>query len=235
MTNGKMKGGVMSAERSSKQMKVKEVVLAIDDIPASLATVRLILRDEYDVRLAKSVKVAMQILNAVKIDVILLDIEMPDISGFEFLRYIRSMPDKKDIPVIFITGQTDSESINEARRNGANGYILKPLTAPILLEKIGAVFKNREIVEQYIDEDEVARAEMRAQYMNVCIQELLRLKNACKFGKSEEIISIVENFQRQNFGNELNRELNGLYEFAIRFDYDLLFKHADNLVQKLIK
>jgi response regulator RpfG family c-di-GMP phosphodiesterase len=217
------------------KQRVKQVILAIDDIPASLATVRLILRDEYDVRLAKSVKMAMQILNAVRIDVILLDIEMPEISGFEFLRYLRSMPDKKDIPVIFVTGQTDADSINEARRYGANGYILKPLTAPVLLEKISAVFKTRENVEQYVDEDEVARSELRAEYMDMCIKELLRLRNACKFGKSEEIINIAENFQRQNFGNDLNRELGDLYQLAVSFDYDLLAKRADVLLQKLIR
>jgi response regulator RpfG family c-di-GMP phosphodiesterase len=216
--------------------KVKKVILAIDDIPVSLSTIRSILKDDYDVRLAKTVKLAIQILNVVRVDLILLDIEMPNVSGFDFLRYLRSIPEKKNIPVIFVTGHKNADLINEAVKIGANGYVLKPISPRILMSKIISVLEERKSSQtEEIDEDEVLRLEIRAKHINSIINLLLHLKDACKIGKSTEILSLLQVLRQQNFGIDLNKDVDTLYQLALNFEYEMVHKYAHELIEKLIK
>jgi PleD family two-component response regulator len=229
----KEESGKADSPGSSK--KVKKVILAIDDIPVSLATIRSILKDDYDVRLSKTVKLAIQILNVVRVDLILLDIEMPNVSGFDFLRYLRSIPDKKNIPVIFVTSHKNADLINEAVKIGANGYILKPISPHVLTSKINSVLEEWKLPNETIDEDEILRLEVRAKHINTIINLLLHLKDACKFGKSTEILSLLQVLRQQNFGVDLNKDVDTLYQLALTFEYEMIHKNAHDLIEKLIK
>jgi putative two-component system response regulator len=118
---------------------VKKIILAIDDMPMNLAALRTILHDNFDIRLAKSAKLALTILNTVKADLILLDIEMPEMSGFEFLECLQNNPELRYIPVIFVTSHENPEFTVRASASGAKDYVVKPIVPEILLNKINAV------------------------------------------------------------------------------------------------
>ncbi len=75
------------------------------------------------------------------IDLILMDVEMPGISGFEACRLIKSTGDFKDIPIIIVTGKTDLSSIRLAISSGANDYILKPIKVFDLMPKVYSALK----------------------------------------------------------------------------------------------
>jgi putative two-component system response regulator len=129
------------------EQAAKKIVLAVDDMPVNLAAIRNILRNDFDIRPAKSAKTALDMLNTIKADLILLDIEMPEMSGFEFLNRIRNnseCPEQKDIPVIFVTSHTADDFINRAEAYGVKDYVVKPLVPAVLLEKINSVFKAGE-------------------------------------------------------------------------------------------
>lgn len=68
---------------------------------------------------------------------ILLDIEMPDMDGFEVLESLKKTYGKELPPVIFLTAKTDIDFITRSKKSGANGYIIKPVQANRLLERIG--------------------------------------------------------------------------------------------------
>jgi putative two-component system response regulator len=125
----------------------KKIVLAVDDMPVNLTAIKNILHDDFDVRPAKSVKTALAMLNTIKADLILLDIEMPEMSGFEFLDHIRNdagHPEQKNIPVIFVTSHETPDFIGRARACGVAGYVAKPIIPSVLLEKINSVFEAAE-------------------------------------------------------------------------------------------
>ncbi|MDR2304771.1 MAG: response regulator [Treponema sp.] len=129
----------------------KKRILAVDDMPLTLTAIRNILQKDFDIRLTKSPKTAFSILNTVDIDLILLDIEMPEISGFEFLEQLRTNPDYaayKTIPVIFITSHETDAIVNRMLSSGAAGYVTKPVTAGNLLERIASVFAVSPDAEQ---------------------------------------------------------------------------------------
>jgi putative two-component system response regulator len=123
-------------------MAEKKVVLAIDDVSMNLRTVRVVLEKEFDVRLAKSGELALSMLGNTKVDLILLDIEMPGMSGFEFLDRIQKRPVLQDIPVIFVTSNTGREFIVKASAYGARDYIKKPIRPDLLVQKVRDVLNG---------------------------------------------------------------------------------------------
>lgn len=120
-------------------MAKNKVVLAIDDISLNLAIIRGILSPSYDVRVAKSGELAIYILGSVEVDLILLDIEMPGMSGFDFMDVIAEIPGAADIPVIIVTSHATSQFVSKAMRSGAKDYIIKPINTQLLKEKVAKV------------------------------------------------------------------------------------------------
>ena len=119
-------------------------ILAVDDTVENLDILTELLED-YDVIDAISGEEALEILKEEKVDLVLLDVMMPDMDGFEVCRRIRENPETKDIPIIFITAMTDEESIVKAYDMGGNDYVTKPFKKKELLAKIRREFKLQEL------------------------------------------------------------------------------------------
>ncbi len=116
-------------------------ILVVDDSPIMLKTLKEHLRDDYDIATAVSGKVALKFLERRKTDLILLDYEMPEESGPAVLEKLRANPSTKDIPVIFLTGVTDSGKIREALVLKPQGYLLKPIDHDKLMDAITKVIE----------------------------------------------------------------------------------------------
>ena len=125
-------------------MKIKkEIILVIDDSYANLRLCNGLLKEEYDVRLAKSGEMALNVLEKVKPDIILLDIKMPDMSGFGFLKEISGDDELRVIPVIFVTAHATGEYLSDALNYGAADYIVKPYKSDVLRAKIQNALNKR--------------------------------------------------------------------------------------------
>jgi CheY-like chemotaxis protein len=119
-------------------MANKRSILAVDDMPVNLRSLKAVLEPYFDIHLAKSCEIAFSVLERAGIDLILLDIEMPDMSGLEFIEILKKMPEKKDIPVIFVSSHDSPEVAANVIRLGAKDYVMKPYELKVLLQKIGA-------------------------------------------------------------------------------------------------
>jgi len=117
----------------------KKIILAVDDMAVSLTTIRTILQHEYDVRLAKSATLALEMLKTINVALILLDIEMPEISGLEFVALLKKSPELKNIPVIFVTSHANPQFIDQAMAFEAEGYIVKPFIPEALIKRVKSV------------------------------------------------------------------------------------------------
>ena len=114
----------------------KKVILSVDDIPSNLIAVKKILEPLFDVRLVKEGERMLDLLKREKIDLVLLDIEMPKYNGFELLKIIREDPTLAHIPVIFVTTHTSPSFTRRAAEAGAQGYILKPFKPSLLIQQV---------------------------------------------------------------------------------------------------
>ena len=111
-------------------------VLVVDDNAMMLKVIKEHLHSKYDVATAVSGKVAMKFLERKTTDLILLDYEMPDESGPAVLEKLRASDETKDIPVIFLTGVTETKKIKEALALKPQNYLLKPVDREKLLDTI---------------------------------------------------------------------------------------------------
>jgi putative two-component system response regulator len=119
------------------ELSGKCTVLVVDDTPDNLSLMSDLLRSDYKVKLAPSGERALQILEGEsKPDLILLDIMMPDMDGYEVLRRLQFSPDTEDIPVIFLTALNAAEDESIGLELGAVDYISKPINPAIVLARV---------------------------------------------------------------------------------------------------
>ena len=117
-------------------MQGKKIVLAIDDNRMQLDLFQQMLGSKYEVRTVDSAANALDYLNKNKSDLILLDIEMPNISGFDFLQDIRKIPSYMIVPIIIVSGNTGDEFLNKAKKSSAFDVLTKPVRKDDLIETI---------------------------------------------------------------------------------------------------
>ena len=115
-------------------MENRKIILAIDDNVFQLKLFKEMLVPKYDLRVVKAASEALNFFNANKVDLILLDIEMPNISGFEFLDDIRKIPSYMNVPVIIVSGHTETEFLSRARNSSAADVLTKPVNSDVLIE-----------------------------------------------------------------------------------------------------
>jgi putative two-component system response regulator len=131
----------------------KKLVLAVDDMSMNLRTIKVILDNYFDVRLAKSGELALSILARIQVDLILLDIEMPGMTGFEALELIKGTSGAKDVPVIFVTSHVSKEFIAKALTLGARDYIMKPFDPGVLVRKSFAAVNDVDVKRVVLTKD----------------------------------------------------------------------------------
>ncbi len=121
----------------------KKHILIVDDDSRVLKLVKNILSDRYNVATAISGKVAMKFLENKETDLVLLDYEMPGESGAEILQKIRGNARFQKLPVVFLTGVTEKERIQQVLSFSPQGYLLKPINAERLNDTIEDIFKKK--------------------------------------------------------------------------------------------
>lgn len=122
--------------------KKRDTIIIVDDDATNLAIGRSALEDEYDVFTALSGDKLFRILEKVTPDMILLDIEMPGMSGYDVMGVLKESEKYAGIPVVFVSGHTDPESRSEALNMGAVGYIVKPFSRDLLNDLILGQLKS---------------------------------------------------------------------------------------------
>ncbi len=120
----------------------KQKIMVIDDNITNLNIARKALEEHYDVMLIPSGEKALKVLEKNIPDLILLDVEMPGMSGFEFISIIKKADTPlSEIPIIFVTAKDDSSSEYEGLDLGAVDYITKPFSFPLLLKRVSLHLK----------------------------------------------------------------------------------------------
>ncbi len=131
-------------------------ILIVDDARANIRVLVDILREHYDISAATGGLQALELVAggdpAVIPDLILLDIAMPDMDGFEVCRRLRSDPATGEIPVVFITASTDPETVAEAFGAGGSDYVRKPVSRAELLARVKSALSQRELTRRLIEE-----------------------------------------------------------------------------------
>lgn len=141
--------------RQSEKMNVNTHILIVDDIVDNIQVAMNILKeDHYDFSFATHGTEAMALIKqgAVEFDLVLLDIMMPGMDGFEVCRKIKENPQYQDIPVIFLTAKVDVDSISKGFSLGGVDYISKPFHADELLARVRThlqLYRARQLLQKH--------------------------------------------------------------------------------------
>jgi response regulator RpfG family c-di-GMP phosphodiesterase len=195
---------------------LKKTVLVVDDVAMSLTAIRSILRDYYEVCISKSAKAAFMVLQRVKVDLILLDIEMPEVSGFDFLNQIQANSEWSKIPVICVTAHSKPSDINEAITHGVRGYLVKPINAQLLLKKIQQTFE-----EQTADTG-----------IQTLMKRLAALEDFCLIG-SDRAESLIKSLKSMSYTTKISIRLDSIEQAITILEYDTAVEQIHILMNQI--
>jgi len=126
----------------------KKVILSVDDSAEIIALISDLLNDLYTVKVATNGKDALRIaFSSDPPDLVLLDIMMPGMDGYEVCRQLKSDSHTSDIPVIFLTSKSDIADEEKGFELGAVDYITKPISPPILRARIRTHLRMKRIID----------------------------------------------------------------------------------------
>ncbi len=209
-------------------------VLTVDDVPKNLQILGSILRKEnYDVSFASSGRSALSIIDAEKPDIILLDIMMPDMDGYEVCEKLKENPRTTNIPIIFLTAKTQTEDIIKGFELGAVDYVTKPFNASELLARVKThiEFKSTKDILDKTVLDNSRFFSLISNDVNIVCNNIKNLNNSFikTLEKREEkelfneFSPINENFFTANeilqniiVWSELNNDINNYEKFNLR-------------------
>jgi len=136
-----------------EESAVRPTVLVVDDAPENLMIMESILSKDYSLKLIDDSSEALEYAFANPPDLILLDIMMPNIDGFETCRRLKANPKLVDIPVIFITSKNEDEYEELGFSVGASDFIHKPINAPILVARVKTHLKIKLVMDYLRNEN----------------------------------------------------------------------------------
>ncbi|MBL7049119.1 MAG: EAL domain-containing protein [Nitrospira sp.] len=148
--------------------KDQHIVLVVDDD----AAMRLLMREAmeqagFDVKEAVNGREAVDVFSNIRPDIILMDVTMPEMDGFEALQKIRSLPAGEQVPILMVTGLDDYQSINKAYKYGATDFVVKPINWLILSYRVRYILRaNKAIDDLSVSEEKLAQAQKIANFGN---------------------------------------------------------------------
>lgn len=208
-------------------MSVKPIILIIDDEVLIQRTGRLILQKEYDVRGATSGEEGLSFAKNTKPDLILLDIRMIGMDGFEVIKKLHADPDTDDIPVIFLTAEESEDTEVRCFKEGAWDFVRKPFVEEVLLQRVKHTIELSHLQSDLKNEvDALARhAE------NLTVQTMLALSKAVDAkdhytnGHSERVAKYSMEIARRL--GKSHREQEDIYYMGILHDVGKIGVHED--------
>jgi CheY-like chemotaxis protein len=157
---------------------------------------------------------ASKILKTNKVDLILLDIEMPEVSGFEYMEQLRQTPQYRDIPVIFVSSHATREFFTQAISSGAKDFIVKPVSPEILIEKIYIALGeqppetvSRELIEQLLAD----------------------LKKACKKDMETKAGTLIKEIRHKHFNPAADAHIAEICGLITQANYKTAIEKIKNL------
>ncbi len=172
-------------------------VLVIDDDADFAACVAAVLEPHgIVVRTAHDATRLVETLDEARPDLVLLDAMLPQVNGWDAIRIMRTMPEWRDVPILFLTGRTDLESRIAAFDAGADDYLAKPLVPEELLSRVRVRLDRRRLIRETTERDPLTRCMSRGALLDALAS---RLSEARRHGRTLSVALIdVDRFKRVN-------------------------------------
>ena len=207
-------------------------VLIVDDDPVSIYVLKKSLKPEnFNISIATNGKIAVEIASRILPDLILLDIMMPQMGGFEVCRNLKANELTKEIPIIFVTAKNQPEDIEKGFFLGGVDYILKPFRETELRARVTAHLKVRKVLLQkeiWIQQLEEAKSELQ----DNILARTASLQEAVEKAEQAKTMAEESNRAKSEFLSELSHELRTPMNAILGFSQILEMSPTEPLTSK---
>ncbi len=210
-------------------MSDKKVILVVDDSISNLKNAEEVLKDKYTLALVKSGRMALDYLMSNTPDLILLDVIMPDMDGFETIMQIKANPKTEKIPVIFLTVDSNVETEKEGFRLGALDFIRKPFVPEIMIYRIEAIIELdslRKKLEAQVNK-KTRQLEIATLQVISCVADIIDNKNIYTKGHSVRVAGYAEEIAKRMGLSD--SEVYNIYYISLLHDVGKLISPFDGL------
>ena len=207
----------------------KKTILVVDDTAINLSLMGELLKDLYRVKFANSGEKAITAIQRNPPDLILLDIMMPGMSGYEVCQRIKNDPQTRGIPIIFLTAMAETEDEKKGLEMGAADYITKPISPPIVLARVKTQLENRDAADFLRDQAAFLRAEVEKKTKLVAAVQDVTILAMASLAETRDSDTGNHIRRTQYYVLELANQLKDhprFKEFLTPENIDLLFKTA---------
>ena len=209
----------------------KPAILVVDDAPDNLSLMSGLLKDHYKVKIANNGERALKVaLTGALPDIILLDVMMPVMDGYETCRLLKANPKTRDIPVIFLTVKTDIEDEIHGFELGAVDFISKPISPPVLLARVQTHLQLKRVRDYLKDQNEFLEAEVRRRTQEIVAAQEVTILVMASLGETRDNETGNHIRRTQFYVRALAEKLRDHPRFSYFLDddttIDLLYKSA---------
>lgn len=200
----------------------KDLILVVDDQPNNLKVISGVLSNDYNLSIADSGESALKLLENLSPDLILLDIMMPGIDGYEVCKQIKNSDRLKDIPIIFLTAKNNTEDIVKGFDSGAVDFITKP-------------FHPREVKSRIHTHLSLSHLRKRLQNINIELEQMVKERTEALLiekNRAEES-SRVKSYFLSLMSHELKTPMNGILGFSRILAEELKDSNLGEFAQKI--
>ena len=185
-------------------------ILMVDDVATNLICAAEVLKSSYDITMARSGKEALLLLKGMTPDLILLDINMPEMNGYQVMEKLKENPDTSEIPVVFLTAELDQESEVKGLKMGAMDFLRKPFEPEVMKSRIDNILQ---ITDQKKELQSIAQKDSLTDLLNRRYLEGI-LEQAGEEDRGYFLLLDLDNFKKVNdsFGHMVGDQV--LVKFA---------------------
>lgn len=215
-----------------------QLVLVVDDSGMNLRVAMNILKDDFDVACANSGEAAFKMIEKRVPDLILLDLHMPGMNGFEVMERLNADPVYKDIPVILLTADENRENEVRGFELGAMDFITKPFVDQIMLRRVGRIleltrlqrFLKREVAEQtQVAEERRRQVERLSEEIMKTLANTIDAKDKYTNGHSVRVAVYSKEIAKR--AGKSKKEQKDIYQMALLHDIGKIGV-PDNIINK---
>ena len=205
-------------------------VLVVDDSPDNLSLMSGLLKDEYRVKVANNGTRALKIAQSERPpDLILLDIMMPVMDGYEVCRQLKGDPATRDIPVIFLTARTDVADEQLGLELGAVDYITKPVSPPIVMARVRSHLRLKSMADFLRDKNEFLEKEVQRRTREITNMQEIAILALASLAETRDLTTGYHLRRTQLYVQSLARALRShprFSDFLTDENISMLYKSA---------
>ncbi|MBF0383823.1 MAG: response regulator [Magnetococcales bacterium] len=221
--------------------EVKPQILIVDDVPGNIKTLAAILSEDYNIIFSTNGADALEKATEKKIDLILLDISMPGMDGYEVCRRLKKDENTSNIPVIFVTAKQETFNETMGFEVGASDYITKPISPPVVKVRIQTQLQNRALNNSLEQSNQFIRKTFGRYMSNEVVESILDTPEGLRLGGERKLVTammsdlrgftaIGERFSPEEVISMLNMYLETMTEVILKYQGTIIEFLGDGIL-----